>query len=141
VPHRTVLLDTSFILALENKDDPHHEQAKALDSELVREDAVLLLHWGIVLEIADGYARIRRRAKGLELLERFEGEQGYLVRPITEPIFREALNLYRDRPDKEWGLTDCVSFVLMNQEGATEALTADPHFRQAGFRALLLETS
>jgi predicted nucleic acid-binding protein len=65
-PKRTVLLDTSFILALENKDDLHHEQAKALDGVLLKENAILLFHWGVVLEIADGFARISRRAKGLQ---------------------------------------------------------------------------
>lgn len=140
MPRRTVLLDTSFVLALENKDDPHHERAKSLDKELVKEDAVLLLHWGTLLEIADGYARVARRARGLQLLAKFETEQGYQLCPITEVLLREALDLYRARPDKDWGLTDCLSFALMKQEGVTEALTADIHFRQAGFTALLLET-
>lgn len=141
MPRRTVLLDTSFVLALENKDDAHHDRAKALDEELLRQDAVLLLHWGILLEIADGYARIGRRARGLQLLAKFESEQGYRLHPITEPLLQEALTLYQARPDKDWGLTDCLSFVLMKHEGITEALTADLHFRQAGFTALLLETS
>jgi predicted nucleic acid-binding protein len=63
VPPRTVLLDTSFILALESKDDPHHQQARDLDSELLADHAVLLLHWGILLELADGYARVSRRIR------------------------------------------------------------------------------
>ena len=141
MPRRTVLLDTSFILALENKDDPHHERAKELDGQLLKEEAVLLFHWGILLELADGYARLGRRARGLQLLAKFDAEQGYRLCPITEPLLEEALHLYRSRSDKEWGLTDCVSFILMKQEGATEALTADVHFRQAGFTALLLETA
>jgi len=141
VPLRTVLLDTSFILALENKDDPHHERAKALDRELLKEDGVLVLHWGVLLELADGYARVGRRARGLQLLTKFESEQGYRLCPITEALLREALSLYRARPDKDWSLTDCVSFMLMTQEGIAEALTADIHFRQAGFMALLLERS
>jgi hypothetical protein len=136
-----VLLDTSFVLALENKDDPHHERAKTLDRELLKEDAVLLLHWGILLEIADGYARVGRRARGVQLLAKFEGEQGYRLCPITETFLQEALYLYRARPDKDWGLTDCLSFALMKQEGVTEALTGDVHFRQAGFTPLLLESS
>jgi len=36
-----------------------------------------------------------------------------------------------------WGLIDCMSFVVMNDEGVTDALTADKHFQQAGFHALL----
>jgi predicted nucleic acid-binding protein len=44
---------------------------------------------------------------------------------------------YESRPDKAWSLTDCISFVVMNQHGLTEALTGDHHFEQAGFTALL----
>jgi uncharacterized protein len=141
VPQRTVLLDTSFILALENKDDPHHERAKALDRELLDQNGVLILHWGILLEIADGYARVGRRARGIQLLAQFDEEEGYRVFPITESLLQEALGLYLARPDKDWGLTDCVSFELMKRERITESLTADLHFRQAGFIALLLQTS
>jgi uncharacterized protein len=139
LPRHTVLLDTSFIIALENRDDPYHDRAKSLDRELMVKGAVYLLHWGILLEIADGYARARRRSKALDLLDRIESEDGYLVHPITDSILDEAVRLYRSRPDKEWGLTDCVSFILMRQHEVLEALTADTHFRQAGFVALLLE--
>ncbi len=139
MPRRIVLLDTSHILALENRQDPHHERAKLLDDELLRQGALSLLHWGILIEIADGYARAGRRAKGLALLERFATEERYLVHPITDALLEQALALYRSRADKDWGLTDCLSFVLMKQEGITEALTGDVHFRQAGFKALLLE--
>jgi hypothetical protein len=49
----------------------------------------------------------------------------------------KSLKTTRARPDKEWGLTDCVSFVVMQQMSITDALTTDDHFRQAGFRVLL----
>jgi len=138
---RTVFLDTSFVIALENRADPHHERAKALDRELLNVSGTLTLHWGILLEIGDGYSRLDRRAKGQQLLARFQNEQGYLVHSITEPLLHEAMKLYIGYSDKEWSLTDCISFVLMKQEGVMEALTADAHFLQAGFRALLLENS
>jgi predicted nucleic acid-binding protein len=140
VAGRMVLLDTSYVLALENTADPCHHRAKSLDRELMAEDATLILHWGILLEIGDGYARAGRRAKGMQLLAKVDEEQGYLICPITGDLFQESLALYRSRPDKEWGLTDCLSFALMYQRGLTEALTADAHFRQAGFTALLLES-
>jgi len=50
-----------------------------------------------------------------------------------------AVDLYRSRTDKNWGLTDCLSFVIMKQHALTEALTTDRHFEQAGFRAKMLD--
>ena len=51
--------------------------------------------------------------------------------------FDEGVRLYVARPDKDWSLTDCISFVVMRERGITEALTGDRHFEQAGFVALL----
>ncbi len=139
MPRRTVFLDTSYLLALENQDDPCHSRAKALECELSDQGCDLFLHWGILLEIADVYARLSRRQRTFQLFDRFENDQGYLIRPINESLLAQALNLYQSRSDKEWGLTDCISFVLMRQERISEAVTSDKHFRQAGFVALLLE--
>jgi len=50
----------------------------------------------------------------------------------------DALALYARRADKDWSVTDCVSFVVMEEHGLKEALTADHHFAQAGFHTLLL---
>jgi predicted nucleic acid-binding protein len=58
--------------------------------------------------------------------------------PLSQAIMDQAMTLFQSRSDKEWGLTDCLSFVIMEREGVTQALTADVHFRQAGFEALLL---
>lgn len=59
---------------------------------------------------------------------------------MTSSAFREAMERYRDRVDKTWGLTDCTSFLIMEQKGIAEALSADRDFQQAGFSALLLES-
>ncbi|OHB79650.1 MAG: hypothetical protein A2W31_10855 [Planctomycetes bacterium RBG_16_64_10] len=138
--NRTVLLDTSFIVALENRDDPCHNRAKELDRKLLAEGAKILSHWGVLLEIGDGYARLDRRSKGIDLLGKLNREQGYEIAPISDTLFAEGMRLYSARDDKDWGLTDCISFVLMGQRGIREALTADQHFVQAGFKALLLES-
>jgi hypothetical protein len=59
------------------------------------------------------------------------------VVPASRPLLEEAIALYASRPDKDWPLTDCVSFVVMRDEGITQSLTGDQHFKQAGFTALL----
>jgi predicted nucleic acid-binding protein len=50
------------------------------------------------------------------------------------------LDLYDERADKEWGLTDCLSFVVMSDQSLTDAMTPDRHFIQAGFRALMRDS-
>ena len=59
---------------------------------------------------------------------------------LSEQLYTQAFQLYCQRLDKEWGLVDCISFILMQERGITEALTADEHFQQAGFRVLLRES-
>ena len=58
---------------------------------------------------------------------------------VAPELVKEAEVLYRERHDKEWGLTDCISFKIMQQRQLLDALTCDEHFAQAAFRPLLLE--
>ena len=73
----------------------------------------------------------------VELLDKFVNEEGFQIAALSQEMVDQAVALFRSRPDKEWGLTDCVSFVVMKERGLTEALTADHHFEQAGFSILL----
>ena len=58
---------------------------------------------------------------------------------LFEPeLIASAIELYRTRSDKNWSLTDCMSFVVMKRGQVTEALTTDRHFEQAGLKALML---
>ena len=135
----TVFMDTSFVIAIENLDDRHNARAKKFDLELSKKRTQYLLHWGILLEIGDGYARLNRRQRGFQVLEKLTQHRRFKIVPIDEELMQAALTLFHARLDKEWGLTDCASFALMEREGIREALTSDPHFRQAGFVPLLLE--
>ena len=58
--------------------------------------------------------------------------------PASHDLFQEGLFLYSRRRDKAWPLTDCISFVVMEDEEIEDALTGDRHFEQAGFGALLI---
>jgi hypothetical protein len=90
-----------------------------------------------VTEVADGLARPPGRDAFLALHERLALNEQTQIEPCSEQLMHEGLDLYRQRLDKSWSLTDCISFVVMWREGITEALTGDHHFEQAGFVALL----
>ena len=57
--------------------------------------------------------------------------------PHEQALYERGWQLYRDRPDKSWSLTDCISFVVMNDMNLRDALTGDKHFEQAGYVAIL----
>jgi uncharacterized protein len=61
------------------------------------------------------------------------------VGALQSELMGSAVQLYRDRPDKNWSLTDCLSFLVMERRGLAEALTTDRDFEQAGFRAHMLD--
>jgi predicted nucleic acid-binding protein len=66
-----------------------------------------------------------------------ESAPSFMVVPASTELLHRGLALYHDRPDKEWQLTDCMAFIVMDDKNLTEALTGDRHFEQAGFKALL----
>lgn len=71
----------------------------------------------------------------------WRGVNAYDVRTAViaaeQSLMDRGLQLYSARPDKDWSLTDCISYVVMQENGLTEALTGDYHFEQAGFVAVL----
>lgn len=129
-------MDTGYWLALAVRSNQLHERAVRLSGSirglLVTSDAVLL-------ELGDALARVPMRRYAVTLLTDIRTAPETEVVPLSPQLFARALELYAARPDKEWGLTDCVSFVVMRDRGIREALSADRHFVQAGFRALLRE--
>lgn len=73
----------------------------------------------------------------LGMYEELIGNPRVRIVPLSDEWFAAGLDLYARRPDKQWSLTDCVSFVVMGREGISEALTGDHHYEQAGFAVLL----
>ena len=132
-----VFLDTSYALALSAPSDQFHAWALRLADELEAAKARLLTTRAVVLEIGNALARQRYRAAAVVLLDALGHDPNVEIVALSEDLCGRAMALFRDRHDKEWGLIDCVSFVVMAERGVTKALTADEHFQQCGFRALL----
>lgn len=134
-----VFLDTAFVLALASPSDQYHKKAKELSRQIKKEGVFLITTRAVVIEIGDAMAGPRRRKAGITMLEALEADQNLEITPNSEELYHSAFSLYQSRPDKEWGMTDCISFVVMEEMDVDEALTTDTHFQQAGFTALMRE--
>jgi uncharacterized protein len=134
---RPVFADTSFYVALFSPGDVHHEAAVRLAQALRR--AVVVTEF-VLLELANALARASSRKLFVDLLPRLRANPNVKIVSVSADLFDRGVARFAARPDKDWSLTDCISFVVMEEEGITEALTADHHFEQAGFIALLLKS-
>lgn len=90
-----------------------------------------------MLEVANALSKPPWRKAAVRLIESIRVSPNIRIVEVDQDILDEAWDLYRDRADKEWSLTDCTSFVVMERSGVKEAFTSDHHFEQAGFRILL----
>ncbi|MEA5478038.1 type II toxin-antitoxin system VapC family toxin [Pseudanabaena galeata UHCC 0370] len=134
---REVFLDTSFAIALSAITDQNHAKAVELAEQIEAENLCLVTTQAILLEIGNALSKQRYRSAAIQLLESLEADPNIEIVPLTNELYNAAFQLFRSRQDKEWGLVDCISFLVMQNRAITEALTADDHFNQAGFRALL----
>lgn len=132
-----VFVDTAAWLALVNRDDDLHSQAIQIRKELQAEKCALVTTEFIFLEVADALATVRFRRATVAYIQRLRELANLSVLPISEDLYSQGWRLYRQRLDKDWGLTDCISFITMHQEGISVAFTSDRHFKQAGFKRLL----
>jgi predicted nucleic acid-binding protein len=134
--HILRFIDTGYWHALVDRQDGHHARAVRLSHSLT---GPFITTEAVLTELGNGLAGSRWRAWSVQLLDDIVSSDSIDVVTVTADLFQRALALYTSRPDKEWGLTDCISFVVMRDRGIAEALAADQHFVQAGFRALLRE--
>ncbi|HNR33138.1 MAG TPA: PIN domain-containing protein [Candidatus Hydrogenedentes bacterium] len=130
-----VFADTAFFVALLNPRDTHHQDALEASRTLRR--TVTTTDW-VIVETGNFVCDSPQRPLFPPFVRRLRANPRFAVRRGTARTLEDALDLYAARPDKSWSLTDCISFVVMREEGLTDALTTDHHFAQAGFKALLL---
>ena len=129
-----VFADTSYYVALLNANDSAHKLATEIASRL--ESTVATTNW-VLAELANGLSASPLRGLFATWYERLRRDSMVLILPPTQEGFEQGVNLYVRHRDKDWSLTDCISFLVMREHGIRDALTADRHFEQAGFRALL----
>ena len=134
-----IFVDTSFLIVLLNRNESDHTKALALYQQIKAEKIRKLTSEYVLLELGNGLSRLGVRRLAVDFFNQIYQDNRFEIIPATTALFTEALALFKSRPDKEWGLVDCTSFILMRKYKVDTALSADHHFRQAGFCTLLLE--
>lgn len=129
-----IFIDTLFLVALINKHDQYHQKSLELANQY--ENHNFLCTDVVLFEVGNALSK-NFRNQAIQLIDRLTNSDDVEIVNLTPILFEQALNLYKQYQDKEWGLVDCLSFFVMKQHHINQALTFDKHFTQAGFQALM----
>ena len=132
-----VFVDTAAWIALINLSDALHTRAQQVTRMLGEQNTLLVTTDFVLLEVADALSAPSFRTKTVAFLNGLRQLIILEIIPADPSLLADDWELYSQRPDKEWSLTDCISFAAMMQGQITRAFTSDRHFEQAGFTKLL----
>lgn len=132
-----IFVDTAGWLALINKRDSLHQKSRQIMESLARPDLKLVTTEFVLLEVADALGAPHLRSTAINFVETARQRSDLQILPLSGELLQAGWEIYRQRLDKAWGLTDCISFAAMTRESLTVAFTSDHHFEQAGFSKLM----
>ena len=132
-----VFLDTAALLALANKRDALHQQAKTERSRITAERRTILTTEWVLTEFLNALQRPPARTLAIQMVEQLHQSKRVQILVAATEDWREGYFLYQSRPDKAWSLVDCISMHLCRRQSIREVFTSDRNFTQAGYRILL----
>lgn len=124
--------DTSYWVAILDRRDQYHSKAIELSQQI---SGRIVTTEAVLLETANTFSRASWRSKVVDLIDHVLTRNDI---DIDRENWMAGWKLFSQRGDKDWSLTDCISFEVMRNRNIADALSADSHFAQAGFNALLL---
>lgn len=137
MPTTKVFVDTAAWLALLNADDALHEQTRRIRGMLAQRKTRLVTTEFVLLEVADALSSPALRSHTAAYVDSLRRLAILEIVPASQGLLLEGWTLYAQRADKNWSLTDCISFVVMMREDIKQAFTSDHHFEQAGYIKLI----
>ena len=134
---KVVFADAGYFIANLDNRDPLHERARTVAAGLGSFTTVTTQM--VIAEVLNYVSRGSDYLRGLavQMVQSVDARPDVEIVPQTDAQFRAAVERYAARPDQTWSLTDCASFLVMEEWNITEALAYDRDFEQAGFSALL----
>ena len=130
-----IFVDTSFYIGLLNSADQYHKSAIAAQKWL--DDYQVYTSEMVLTEVLNGLSKFGPWVKVSAASYVSNLQDKVYVLDQTHSLFEQALKVYRQYRDKGWSLTDCSSFVIMEEIGIGDVLTTDAHFTQMGRRNLM----
>lgn len=127
-----VFLDIGYLFALEDADDQDHEAARDHWQRLPAFPILTTTSY-VFDEVVTFFNGRGHHQKAVEIGEILLNSPSVRLIHVDEDLFRKGFDHFKERQDKRYSLTDCVSFAVMAERGLTTAFTFDRHFVQAGF--------
>jgi len=133
---RGIFIDTGFIIALESLTDQNHEKALQQWNELLKDLPAMVTTTYVIDEIVTFFNNRNRHAKAVEIGNRLMNSRSVQFIHVDKRLFDKGWQYFQQHPDKTYSMTDCISFIVMKEQGSESALSFDKHFTQAGFKVL-----
>ena len=133
----SIFADTSYWIALLNPRDALHIKALSVSGKF--SSARIVTSEMVLVELLNSFSETdaRSRKAAARLAEGLLLNDRVTVVAQTSRQFESALEGYKRADDKNWSITDCASFQIMDREQIRSAFTHDRHFSQAGYETLL----
>jgi predicted nucleic acid-binding protein len=137
---RTVFWDTAAFVALGNRRDALHSRSVDISNTLSDDGASIVTTDAVLTEVINTFSQASWRQLAIQLVESLQESiragAAELIH-VDETLWQRGWHLFMERTDKDWSLTDCISFTVMEGRDIHEAFTSDRHFEQAGFTRLM----
>ena len=131
-----VFIDAQCLIAANLPHDVNHLKAIALLTEFEAKHASFVTTDAVVIEFCNFLSKVALRSHAARVVRQINVRDNVDVVHVTKELLDRAFALFESRANKDWGLTDCISFEMMKEKRISLALTADHHFEQAGFKLL-----
>ncbi len=127
-----VFADTFYFIALANPFDSFHKQVTEVSKS---NNYTIFTSDEILIEFLTYFsaAKIFTKSKAIQITNFILSSQEICVLSQSRDSFLKGLELYKNRLDKGYSLTDCISMTRMKENNLNLVLTKDSHFKQEGF--------
>lgn len=129
-------LDTSYILSLEIQNDSAHQRVLQNWATLAISNVFLVTTTYVFDQVVTFFNSRNLHYKAVEVGNRLLESPDLELIQIYQTLFDRGWQYFQKHKDKSYSLTDCLSFIVMQEREIVTALTLDNHFSQAGFQIL-----